>query len=301
MRGMTTGAGDRWADWLIRGRFARQSAAERDRMLRELTGTRDRVLAGAQLKPGHVVLDAGCGTGLLAFGALDLVGDAGSVIGIDVSSDALEELRRLAGELGVEDRIRLRVGSVLGLPLPDASVDAVVDRSVLIYVDDKQAAAREYLHVLRPGGRVSIFEPINAEVRHDFGFDIEPMREAHERVEARKQAETERVCRSMIDFHADDLARAFDAVGFSSVRVELGQTEWSPASGDEWRRGLERAPNPLWPPTIELVRDALDSQADAYLEFMAAGMDRGGYRFICPTAFLTAGSGGAHRGSSQVS
>ncbi|MGH2445071.1 MAG: class I SAM-dependent methyltransferase [Candidatus Limnocylindria bacterium] len=264
---MTTSPGDRWADWLIRGRFAGQSATERDRMLRELTETRDRVLAGAQLKTGHVVLDAGCGTGLLAFGALDLVGEAGSVIGVDVSSDALEELGRVARELGVEDRLQLPVGSVLELPLPDARVDAVVDRSVLIYVDDKQAAAREYFRVLRPGGRISIFEPINAEVRDDFGFDIEPMREPHERVESRKRGETERVCRSMVDFDAADLVKALEAVGFSSVRVESGQTEWSPASGEEWRHGLERAPNPLWPPTIELVRDALGPQAEGYLEF----------------------------------
>jgi len=53
-------------------------------MQRELTGTRDRVLEGADLEPGDVVLDAGCGTGLLTFGALDRIGEAGHVIGVDV-------------------------------------------------------------------------------------------------------------------------------------------------------------------------------------------------------------------------
>jgi len=176
---------------------------------------------------------------------------------------------------------------VIDLPVVSASVDAVVDRSVLIYVDDKRTAAGEYFRVLRHGGRVSIFEPINAEARHDYGFDLGPMRGLHERVEARKQAETERVCPSMVDFGADDLRRSFEQAGFSSVQIELGQTEWATASGEEWRRSLDRPPNPLWPPTIELVREALGPQTDAYLAFMMVGVDRGGYRFACPAAFLT--------------
>lgn len=256
-------------------------------MQRELTATRDRVLDGAELQPEDIVLDAGCGTGLLAFGALDRIGEGGRVIGVDVSPNALEELRRVATDLGAADQIEPRVGSVLALPLETASVDAAVDRSVLIYVDDKLAAAREYARVLRPGGRVSIFEPINAEARHEYGFDLGPMRALHGRVEARKQAETDRICRSMVDFGAEDLQRAFEEAGFTSVRIELAQTEWATSSGEEWRRSLDRAPNPLWPPTIELLREALGPQTDAYLAFMMAGVDRDGYRFACPSAFLT--------------
>lgn len=98
----------------------------------ELNAVRERVLAGADLRAGDVVLDAGCGTGLLAFGALDLVGETGRVIGVDISADALDEMRRVAAGIGVSDRPDLRVGSVLDLPLPAAKVDAVVERSVLI-------------------------------------------------------------------------------------------------------------------------------------------------------------------------
>jgi arsenite methyltransferase len=41
------------------------------------------------------------------------------------------------------------------------SVDVVTTRSVLIYVEDERAAFDEFARVLRPGGRVSLFEPIS--------------------------------------------------------------------------------------------------------------------------------------------
>lgn len=68
-------------------------------------------------------------------------------------------------------------------------------------------------------------------------------------------------------------------------------TKWSPGwlapRSEDWRRILAQAPNPLWPPTIDLVRDAIGSQTEAYLEFMMSGVDLGGYRFTCPGAYLT--------------
>lgn len=142
--------------------------------------------------------------------------------------------------------------------------------------------------MLRPGGRLSIFEPINAEARHAYGFEVGAMEELHERVEARKQAEAERTCRSRIDFGVEDLRRAFEVAGFTSVRVLMDESGWSTVSGEEWRKSLARAPNPLSTPAVDLIRDVLEAEADAYLEFMAAGVDRGGYRFSCPTVYLTA-------------
>jgi ubiquinone/menaquinone biosynthesis C-methylase UbiE len=66
-------------------------------------------------------------------------------------------------------------------PLVDASVDVVTTRSVLIYVSAKQQAFKEFYRVLKPKGRLSIFEPINRfaypEPPHIFmGYDITPVR-----------------------------------------------------------------------------------------------------------------------------
>jgi len=50
--------------------------------------------------------------------------------------------------------------------LEDASVDVVTTRSVLIYVPDKRRTFEEFHRVLKPGGRLSIFEPINNVTQH---------------------------------------------------------------------------------------------------------------------------------------
>ena len=64
-------------------------------------------------------------------------------------------------------------------PIGDRSVDVVTTRSVLIYVEDKAAAFRALHRVLRPGGRFSIFEPINNYFPWDptefWGYDSTPV------------------------------------------------------------------------------------------------------------------------------
>src|SRR5439155_21188463 len=118
----------------------------------------DRVLGGARVDVGGTVADVGAGTGLLTLGAVERVGPDGDVLALDVSVDALEELRRNTSA----PNISYLVGRADVLPLPDESVDVVLTRSVLIYVDDKAEAAREFQRVLRVGGRASLFEPINS-------------------------------------------------------------------------------------------------------------------------------------------
>lgn len=156
-----------WAEWLTHTQFAGMTAQERGRVLSELGVTRDRVLDGAALQPGDDVLDLGAGTGLLTFGAHDRIGN-GWVFAVDPSVDALEELLRGAHEAHLAGVMYL-IGDAHVIPLPDASVDAVVTRSVLMYVPDIHLAVSELYRVLRPGGRISLFEPINRK-----GSDIAP-------------------------------------------------------------------------------------------------------------------------------
>jgi arsenite methyltransferase len=102
----------------------------------------------------------------IAFGALERVSPSGHVIFSDISQDLLDHCQAAAAAEGLLDRYQFVLTSADCLTdVADASVDNVTTRSVLIYVKDKAAALREFYRVLRPGGRVSLFEPINVLMR----------------------------------------------------------------------------------------------------------------------------------------
>ncbi len=80
----------------------------------------------------------------------------------DISQDLLDHCRAAAAAEGLLDRCRFVLASADSLDgVADASVDVVTARSVLIYVKDKAEALRAFYGVLRPGGRISVFESIN--------------------------------------------------------------------------------------------------------------------------------------------
>lgn len=216
-----------WADWLRHGRFAHMTEAEREEALRGLSETRDRVLDGARLGSDDDVLDLGAGTGLLTFGAHERIGD-GWVLSVDPEVDNLEELLRAAHELGAAGIMYL-VGDAEVLPLPNASVDAAVTRSVLMHVADVGEAARELARVLRPGGRLSLFEPINRKGTFiATTVDWTPLgEELARRVDEEWAAHAATSPLMRLDDEA--LAAALRDAGFADVKVELEtrQEEWS--------------------------------------------------------------------------
>ena len=106
----------------------------------------------------------------------------------DISRDLLDQCRAAAAVEGLLDRCRFVVASADSLDgIADASVDVVTTRSVLIYVKDKAAALRAFYRVLRPGGRVSVFEPVNVLMRDPdrfLGYDMTPVKPLAARLEA---------------------------------------------------------------------------------------------------------------------
>ncbi len=110
-----------------------------------------------RLRPGASVLDVGCGAGEVCAELAVLVGPQGRVSGIDASETMIAAARRTVEASG--NAVDLRVASVYCLPYEDASFDAVRAERVFQHLHDPEAGLREMLRVLRPGGRVLVFDP----------------------------------------------------------------------------------------------------------------------------------------------
>jgi ubiquinone/menaquinone biosynthesis C-methylase UbiE len=261
---------DRWAAWVLDRRFGGEPE-QAERGMRELAPVRDRVLQGADVHEGDVLLDVGAGDGLIAFGALPLVGESGKVIFSDVSQDLLDVSRGLAQELDTLSRCEFVLARAEDLaPVADESVDVVTTRSVVIYVEEKQRAFDTFHRVLRPGGRLSMFEPINRftfpEPEHEYmGFDVTPIAGLVRRVKDAYNRLAGNGDSTLVDFDEDDLISFAQGAGFRKVELTYEakiERDVGPHWGNElsWDTFLRVAPNPLAPTLAETIDDALSPE-----------------------------------------
>lgn len=141
-------------DAVFRGRRSRVYNFAATRLFRGIYRRLARDIAGFAPDGAHL-LDVGTGPGVLLAELARIRPDL-RLTGVDPSPDMVAAARRNCARHG--ERIVALEGDAARLPLDDHSVDLVISSFSLHHWDDPAAAAPELARVLRPGGRVVIYD-----------------------------------------------------------------------------------------------------------------------------------------------
>lgn len=188
-------------------------------------------VGGAALQPGETVLDLGSGGGLECFIAAREVGEAGRVIGVDMTPDMLARARNAAARMGF-DQVEFREGAIEALPVESGSVDVIISNCVINLSPDKPAVFREMFRVLKPGGRLAISDVVAQEAVQDA---------------YRADLALWSACASGA-LSIDEWVRGLEAAGFDKVRLDERAEDGStlePLPGNRLFSGLIRAVKPV--------------------------------------------------------
>ena len=270
---------DVWSEWLLHHRHADDPAYNRV-VQADVEEYADRVLEGAQLAAGMTLVDVGAGEGLVAFRAIDKVGPSLRVILTDLSASMLRYAESVALRRGVRSQCAFLECTADNLgAIADASVDVVATRAVLAYVADKKAAIRECFRILKPGGRLSIAEPI----LQDDAFYARALRK---RVEDRSQPvdrfltllhrwkaaqfpDTEEACaRSPIANYSErDLLNWVRGEGFAQIHLQL-HIDVVPSLITSWDVFVGSSPHPWAPSLKEIFTEQFTPDEQQFFEQM---------------------------------
>ena len=114
-----------------------------------------RIMDVVQLRPGEVVLEVGCGSGVLDRWLARYATQANRIIGVDINGYLLREATALAMQEGLADVISFQEGDAEALPFPDNHVDVALSFTVLEEGNADRMLA-ELVRVVKPGGRVAV-------------------------------------------------------------------------------------------------------------------------------------------------
>lgn len=264
--------GDVWSEWLLHRKHADDPQWERA-VQQNFERYADRVIENARLSPGMQLLDVGTGDGVVGFRAIHRFGSTLRVQMTDISERMLRHAEQRAVELGIRGQctfLQCEADRLEGIA--DGTVDVVTTRAVLAYVADKGAALREFLRVLRPGGRISLAEPIF----QDDAFAARALKKLLEsrpagtldrfmpllhRWKSAQFPDTEEKIRSspIANYSERDLIRLAQAAGFEELHLEL-HIDVIPSPIPNWQAFLKSSPHPLAPPLSLILAEQFSAE-----------------------------------------
>lgn len=263
---------DLWSRWLLHVRSGGDAAFDRE-VRAELEPYAERVLEAARLEPGMTLADVGTGEGLIAFRAIDRIGPSLKVVLTDISAPLLRHAEALATERGVRQQCTfVECGADKLTGIPDASVDVVTTRAALAYVADKAAALREFQRILKPGGRISLAEPIfqddafaacalKSMVDEQPPQNADPLRPLLHRWKAAQFPDTpEKIAASPIaNFSERTLFELTRVVGFAQIHMEL-HIDLLSSKMAAWHVFLDSSPHPWAPPLSQILAEQFTAE-----------------------------------------
>lgn len=110
------------------------------------------------LQPRWHVLDAGCGRGNYLPLIAEAVGPTGAIAALDLASENIATVEQSVAMWSLPTPVTTQIGSIVALPFPDDSFDAVWCANTTQYLTDDEfaTALREFRRVVRPGGLVAV-------------------------------------------------------------------------------------------------------------------------------------------------
>lgn len=212
-----------------------------------------KALERAGLREGAHVIDVACGTGSMGLAAASVVGPSGRVVMSDLAAEMVAGANRRAADL---PQATATLGDLANIEAPDATFDALVCRYGLMFPEDRVAAVREWVRVLRPGGRVATvtWGPRAENPWLGVAFDA---------VGAQFGTEFPPAGTGPFSLHdADALAQTLRDGGLSDVTIDRVPVPMRAASIEEWWETtiglagpLTVVYNTLEPPVQEAIRD----------------------------------------------
>jgi ubiquinone/menaquinone biosynthesis C-methylase UbiE len=113
------------------------------------------LVADAEIRPQHAVLDVATGPGEPALSVAEIVGPLGRVVGIDPVPEMVAAARRAAHHLGMKN-VHFDVAFADHLPFPADTFDAVISRFGAMFFPAPAEGIRELLRVLKPGAKLAL-------------------------------------------------------------------------------------------------------------------------------------------------
>ncbi|GGU15139.1 class I SAM-dependent methyltransferase [Streptomyces lateritius] len=154
------------------------------------------------LPAGAHVLDAGCGSGVVARAMASRFGL--KVTGIDVLDFNIRQARRINARAALETRNRFEWGDFHRLDFPDESFDGAYSMETLVHAHDVQQVLAEMFRLLRPGGRLVLIGPTTAPLE-----DMSPQSRA-----VMEPYFQDMACHGLQHYSTGDLERILEKVGF---------------------------------------------------------------------------------------